>query len=252
MMTRRRFLGLTALAFPAAVGVNAAVVEPTSLQIRYLALRENGPTRLVHFSDLHYRGDTEYAERVVRLINGLKADFVCFTGDLVEDKDFAPEALAMIRAIDAPVYGSPGNHDYWSGADFKLYHAAFAATGGEWLVDRSVVLEKHGLEIVGIALTATRALRAPRAGKRLLLLHYPVMADRLQGATFDLILAGHSHGGQVRLPFIGAPLLPRGVGAYDLGNFETPGGPLSVTAGIGTYRLPIRFNCSPEVTLVTL
>jgi uncharacterized protein len=67
-----------------------------------------------------------------------------------------------------------------------------------------------------------------------------------------LILAGHSHGGQVRLPFWGALIVPRGVGRYDLGYYKTAGGPLYVNAGIGTYRLPFRFNCRPEITLITI
>ncbi len=81
---------------------------------------------------------------------------------------------------------------------------------------------------------------------------YPELADRLDGARFDLIMAGHSHGGQVRVPFFGPLFLPWGVGRYDLGRFETAGGPLYVNAGIGTYHLPLRFNCRPEITLVTM
>jgi predicted MPP superfamily phosphohydrolase len=72
------------------------------------------------------------------------------------------------------------------------------------------------------------------------------------GRSFDLILAGHSHGGQIRLPFIGALIVPKGVTPYEHGFYETPGGPLYVNAGIGTYRLPLRWNCPPELTLVTI
>jgi predicted MPP superfamily phosphohydrolase len=77
------------------------------------------------------------------------------------------------------------------------------------------------------------------------------MVDLL-GRPFDLILSGHSHGGQVRLPLFGPPYLPWGVGRYDLGFFETENGPLYVNAGIGTYHAPIRFNCPPEITVVTM
>jgi uncharacterized protein len=94
-------------------------------------------------------------------------------------------------------------------------------------------------------------LTAPRASRQILLLHYPAVANGLAG-RFDLILAGHSHGGQIRLPVVGALIVPKGVGAYDHGYYETPGGPLYVNAGIGTYRIPFRWNCRPEITLVTL
>jgi predicted MPP superfamily phosphohydrolase len=83
-------------------------------------------------------------------------------------------------------------------------------------------------------------------------MHYPAMADTLRGRRFDLILAGHSHGGQVRLPFYGALMVPHGVGPCELGHYETPGVPLYVNAGIGTYRIPLRLNCRPEITVVTM
>ncbi|MEY2440081.1 MAG: uncharacterized protein QOI34_1466, partial [Verrucomicrobiota bacterium] len=204
-----------------------------------------------HFSDFHYKGDEYYAAEVVARINQLKPDFVCFTGDLVEDKAFLSEALSFIRGIKTPVYGIPGNHDYWSGASFVDYERTFGATGGGWLVDRSVVLPKYDLELVGMALIGIHAFKPAQATRRLLLNHYPAMADQLP-TRFDLILSGHSHGGQIRLPFYGPLLIPYGVGRYDLGFFETPGGPLYVNAGIGTVGIPWRLNCRPEITVVTL
>ncbi len=251
MMTRRKFLALGALALPGAIGADACI-EPTNLRTARLVLNEKGVLRFVHFTDFHYKGNAAYAARVVRTINELQPAFVCFTGDLVEDKSFATEALSFVRQISAPVYGSPGNHDYWSHAPFAEYEEAFRATGGAWLVDRSIVLAEHDLEIVGMAQSGIHALKSPQALRRLLLLHYPEMADSLGGPRFDLIMAGHSHGGQIRLPLYGALALPWGVGRYDLGYFESKGGPLYVNPGIGTYYIPYRFNCRPEVTLVTL
>jgi hypothetical protein len=85
-----------------------------------------------------------------------------------------------------------------------------------------------------------------------LLIHYPAWVERLAGVSLDLILAGHSHGGQVRLPFLGAVLIPGGIGRYDLGLFQTPAGPLFVGAGVGWFYLKARFNCRPEITLIEL
>ena len=252
-VTRRKFLGLTALTLPAALGANARFIEPTSLRVTKFNLSGGpGDCRFIHFSDFHHKGNARYAAKVVRTINDLAPEFVCFTGDIVEDARFAPEALGFIRQIKTPVYGSPGNHDYWSRISFVEVEHVFAATGGAWLTDRSVVIPKHDLEIVGMALAGDRTFTAPRANRRLALMHYPQMANWMGEHRYDLILAGHSHGGQIRLPFYGAVWLPDAVGSYELGYYETPAGPLYVNAGIGTYHVPLRWNCRPEITVVTI
>lgn len=237
---------------PAIAGVHASVIGPTRLLVRHFQASTEGRCRFVHFSDLHYRGDADYAADIVRTINELKPEFVCFTGDLIERKEFVPEALDFIRQINAPVYGSPGNHDYWSHASFTDFYSAFRHTGGEWLVDRSLVLPQHNLELHGLGWTGIHAFKPPKADRRVLLAHYPAMADTL-GTHFDLILSGHSHGGQIRLPFYGPLIIPTGVGRYDLGHFTSPFGAVYVTAGVGTLsRIPLRWNCPPEITVVTM
>jgi len=95
-------------------------------------------------------------------------------------------------------------------------------------------------------------LPAAGEGPRLLLTHYPNYVDSLAGLRFELILAGHSHGGQVRVPLLGPLALPSGVGRYHLGLYETPAGPLYVNPGLGTSYLPVRINCRPEITLVEI
>ena len=249
-ITRRKFLGLTALALPAALGADSTAFETTTLRITKLQ-QGAGPCRFVHFTDFHYRGDTDYAAELVRTINGLAPNFVCFTGDLVEEASFAPAAFEFIRQIKAPVYGIPGNHDYHSGVAFADFSKAFEATDGGWLPDRTALLTEHDLELVGMGRRSVRAFTEPLASRQILLMHYPQMANGL-GRRFDLILAGHSHGGQIRLPFLGAVILPKGVRPYEHGFYETPGGPLYVNAGIGTYRIPFRWNCRPELTLITI
>jgi uncharacterized protein len=112
--------------------------------------------------------------------------------------------------------------------------------------------KNKGIELIGMGLRGVRAPAEPQAERRILLIHYPAQADWLDGRRYDLILAGHSHGGQVRLPFYGPLVLPYGVGHYDLGRFKSLGGPLYIKAGIGTYLVPWRFNCRPEITLVSL
>jgi predicted MPP superfamily phosphohydrolase len=251
-ISRRRFLRLGALALPVAFGIDARLIEPTNLRVTTPKLKLDGKHRFVHFSDFHHKGDVDYAADVINTINKLEPEFVCFTGDLVEDTKFLGEALGFIEQIKAPVYGSPGNHDYWSRAPFSEYERTFAGTGGRWLVDDSVVLPDYNLELIGMGSWGTTKLKPPQAGRRILLSHYPKAVDDLGTRRFDLILAGHSHGGQVRIPGYGAIAVPWGVGRYDLGYFETNSGPLYVNAGIGTYRIPWRFNCRPEITVLSI
>ena len=185
-------------------------------------------------------------------INQLTPDFVCFTGDIVENAAHLPEALEVLRGIRAPLYGVPGNHDYWSGLDFEMVADAFAATGGKWLLDEQVRTRDGGVNVIGATCTKEPDIQPRPKVKNLLLIHYPFWVERLAGVSFNLILAGHSHGGQVRLPLFGAVLVPGGVGPYDLGRFQTPAGPLYVGAGVGWFYLNARFNCRPEITLIEL
>jgi hypothetical protein len=251
-LSRREFLKLSALALPAAAVIDTRLIEPTNLRVSHINATPSGTTRFVHFSDFHHKGNVAYGERVVRTINSLQPEFVCFTGDLVEDIKYLDEALHFLSQIQSPVYGSPGNHDYWCGAPFTEFQRVLSGTGGRWLVDDNLVLPEHNLELVGMGRDGVPKLKAPQAQRRLLLTHFPKSVDDLGAHRFDWIMAGHSHGGQVRIPGYGAVVLPWGVGRYDLGYFKTPPGPLYVSAGIGTYRVPWRFNCRPEITVVTI
>ncbi len=250
-INRRRFLFLSVAATPALVCADANWLEPHWVKIRSIKLAGNHPAhRIVHFTDIHHKGDRPYLESVVKKINGLSPDAVCFTGDLIEEARFIPETLEILQKIKSPLYGVPGNHDYWSHAKFAEIGKAFAATGGAWLMDSQVTTADGKVHITGVTcLRGKPAPLAPKAnGKNIMLLHYPLMAERVTH-PYDLLLAGHSHGGQVRMPFYGAFILPYWVGKYDLGMFHVPAGRLYVNPGIGWLATPIRFNCRPEITV---
>jgi len=254
-INRRRFLATfsaACAALPFSVTADAKWLEPTWLEVRQHKIGDGQPThRLVHFTDLHYKGDQEYAQSVVHRINALSPDFVCFTGDIIEHARFLPEALEILSGIQSPVYGVPGNHDYWSHAPFSEIARCLAATGGAWLLDEQRTIADGSLNVLGATCRYPAPLRPSLnpGTKNILLMHYPAWVKRVGDQPFDLVLAGHSHGGQVRIPFYGAIILPPGVGKYDLGLFQTRAGPLYVGSGIGWYPLPVRFNCRPEITV---
>jgi predicted MPP superfamily phosphohydrolase len=249
---RRHFLAAALLSCPFLAIADAKWLEPDWVRVRKIRLCSGKPAhRFVHFTDVHHKGDKTYLESVVRKINAVSPEFVCFTGDLIEQTKYLTESVQIFAQIKSPVYGVPGNHDYWSKAPFDRIGACFAATGGRWLVEERLETTDRKFSILGTAClhSQTPPMQPNNATTNILLMHYPAWVENLGATRYDLILAGHSHGGQVRLPFYGPLFLPFGVGKYDVGMFRTRNGPLYVNPGIGWFPVPIRFNCRPEITV---
>jgi len=251
-LSRRHFLAAAVLCSPLLAFGEAKWIEPNWVKVRRMRLSPGKPThRLVHFTDVHHKGDCAYFQSVVKTINALSPDVVCFTGDLIEETKHLTEALQILAGIKAPVYGVPGNHDYWSKAPFEQIAKTFAATGGRWLVDEQGTTPDGRFNFVGLACLSSKQapIRTEAVPLNVVLMHYPAWVENLGGQPFTLLLAGHSHGGQVRIPFYGPVFVPFGVGRYVMGSYRTSSGPLYVNPGIGWFPMPIRFNCRPEITV---
>lgn len=252
-LTRRRFLAGLLLGAPLVATADATFIEPEWVAIRRFNFSRATPKRrLVHFTDVHHKGDRKYLSSVVGKINALSPDLVCFTGDLIEEKDHLAEALEILGQIKSPLYGVPGNHDYWADVSFAPISACLARTGGAWLIDEVAQTSDGKIRVIGSSCTSSaKALPEPASGvQNILLVHYPAWVKKVRPALkYDLVLAGHSHGGQVRIPFFGPIVTAFGVDEYDLGLFDTPVGPLYVNPGIGWFYAPIRFRCRPELTV---
>lgn len=229
--------------------------------------------RIAQISDIHLDEYTEpyFLERVVKRINSLQADLVLLTGDFVTHGAFtfidathsAHRAAEVLSSLTTPqVYASLGNHDV--AVNSSLVINALNAVHIPVLVNANVPIERGNarLWLCGVDDPGTShpdlnlAIPAKPDGPVLLMAHEPDYADAVvqhpRGPLVDLMLSGHSHGGQVRLPFIRPLILPPMGQKYVEGYFRFNQMQLYVNRGIGTVGLPFRLNCPPEITLFTL
>jgi len=268
-------LGLS-IAF-ASLGAWATVIEPERLVVRpaRISLPE-WPAgweglRVAAISDIHAGSPhVGYAqlEHLVSTTNEQRPDLVVLLGDYVcrrtpQEGVEKPENLAAtLSALRAPlgVVAVLGNHDWW--LDGERMRRAFEGAGIRVLDNEALRLDRGGepLWLVGVADALTRiprveyALRTvPPEDPVVLLTHNPDLFDHEVPDRVVLTLAGHTHGGQVRLPFIGSPIVPSAFGQRYVEGVVVEGRrTLFVTPGIGTSVLPIRLGVPPEVSLLTL
>jgi uncharacterized protein len=227
--------------------------------------------RIVQLSDIHLYPytDLDHVREAVALANAQRPDLVALTGDFVLDHVGAIDDLAPVLAgLDARLglYAILGNHEMWLGAAPVI--EGLARQSIPTLINRGLTLDVGGapLYIAGLDdgwsgrpdLTKALALR-PEGAATVLMVHEPDLADATaRDGRVHLQLSGHSHGGQVRLPGMGALVLPFLARKYDQGLYRLPGGPerrglwLYTNRGIGVNGPPLRFRCRPEVTVLTL
>lgn len=277
-ITRRNFLlGAGIGAAGMALYSSEIARHEISILSRTIPIRNLPPAfaglRIAQISDIHYDEYTEpsFVHRVVNHVNSLAADLVVLTGDYISfgplHKRFATGAMdrcaAALAGITCPLrFAVMGNHDSFIGA--HAIHSALAAVDIPLLLNRHMPIERSGqrLWIAGVRDSLTdrpdldAAVPAQPDGPVVLLCHAPDYADMVaahpRGPLVDLMLSGHSHGGQVRFPMVGALHTPDGARKYIEGLFPIGGMQLYVNRGIGTVGLPIRLNCPPEITLFTL
>jgi len=240
------------------------------------------PSRLDGFtiaqlSDFHY--DPYFSahplKAAIPMVNALHPDLVVLTGDFVSQpyfaEDFGPSAVAaaaaaepcskLLRQIQSPrgLWAVLGNHDVYT--DAARVTRALRAEGISVLRNQSVAIEKDGARfwlsgvddvMLGAADVPTTLASIPAGEATVMLAHEPDFADKVAHYPVDLQLSGHSHGGQVRFPFLPPLYLPNLAKKYIWGLFRIGNLMLYTNPGLGTVNIPVRLNCPPEITLFTL
>lgn len=239
-------------------------VHEKTLEIPRLPPQLDGLT-IAHLTDLHFTGKVakEYFQEVVRLTNEFDADLVALTGDLVEKSTcipWIPETLGRLRGRHG-VYFVLGNHD--TRIDVPQLREAMTAcglndVGGCWrrLVIRGEVVILAGNELPWIVPAADMSDCPPRDRDdellKILLAHTPDQFGWARRHDFDLMLAGHTHGGQIQVPLLGPLVAPSWHGVrYASGTFHLNPTVMHVSRGVSS-NLPLRWNCPPELTRLTL
>lgn len=278
-ITRRSFIVAGALgAAGAAVGADGLIesnephVKKIEIALNRLPQAFDGFT-IAQLSDFHY--DEHFSvvpiRKAIGLVNQLRPDLTVLTGDFVTVPPIhtasalrkaarsAVPCAALLQKIAGPKLAILGNHDCTVGP--ATVAGALLDHGIPVLRNRALPLErgKGRIWIAGIDdvlrgnpdLT-TAISTIPSQEATILLAHEPDFANVAAPLTIDLQLAGHSHGGQIWFPLIGAPYLPPLARKYPRGMYRIGPLVLYTNIGIGTIKIPVRINCQPEVTLITL
>ncbi|NDJ75370.1 MAG: metallophosphoesterase [Chloroflexi bacterium] len=259
------------LAGLAALGWYSWRVEPRWLRIKHLTLivpglpRAFDSYRIGHLSDLHLgvRLIQEHLPLVVQAINREQPDLLAITGDFATgQRDGLTTARDVLAAFHAPdgVWATLGNHDYHVGVDRVM--ALLDAAGINVLCNAHHTITRGPDQLVlagvddviyGVADLNATLYRVNHGSPVVLLAHEP---DYARIAVADprimLQLSGHTHGGQIRVPGLRPLILPKLGHLYPAGSFQIGHLALFVTTGTGTGRFVLRFNCRPEIAIITL
>lgn len=249
------------------------VLERLDIRLRRLPAAFDGFT-IAQLTDIHYDEylHESYFHRAVARVNALNPDLIALTGDYVTTpflkrhrvptaQRIAPpcaRALSPLRAKNG-VLAVLGNHDHYCSP--TIVADALRSQNIPVLINEARPMERSGqrIWICGVDSWFGKHYRphvvlssVPRDECKIVLLHEPDCADDVSKLGGDFMMAGHSHGGQVRVPLLGAPVLPGKAHKYPIGRYTVNGMQLYTNRGVGVIHLPVRFHCPPEITLYTL
>lgn len=274
---KRRWAGvlLLLIAAPFLLAGYARYVEPYMLITRTVtveAIKHVPECTIVFFSDTHFGKDysEKNIERIVKRINRSEPDLVIFGGDFLDNYARDREELdleyigAELSKIEAS-YGKFavwGNHDYGGGA-VRVYQELMTDGGFQVLENESCLIEELNMKVFGyddylLGRTEESLYQIQSQYFNLIAAHEPVVADLIENTGDNLLLTGHTHGGQVGIPAIREKVIPKGSGGYVKGLYtkEEIGTQSSlqmfVSSGIGTTLYPIRFLNVPEIVEIHL
>ena len=258
-----RWKAVLVLVLIAAVGVAAAdgfLIEPYRIEVTHYEVQGpvTAPLKIAHLSDLHTHGLGRREMRMLEVLAAEKPDIIVITGDSLGNKRGDYEMCREVyEQLHAPlgVWFVRGNWE--NDKPLRRERAFYQQVGVHLLVNANQEV-RPDVWLIGLddpysgAAKPDAALEGvPPGAYKIAAFHSPAFFDQMAGRA-DLILTGHTHGGQVRLPFLRPLWLPKGCGRYIEGWYEEQGSRMYVSRGLGMSLLPIRFLCRPEITFITV
>jgi uncharacterized protein len=244
-------------------GVYGYWVEPYWIEVKHVTVKTDKlhktSLRIAQFSDTHCEARLRNEAKLVELVNAANADIVVFTGDSLNNAASLPVFKDTLQGMHAGIgkYAVRGNFDCWLWERVDL----FGGTGFRELDGSQVTCEKDGerFMLTGVNCLAPEAYsvllpQVPDDTLSIFLYHYPDLIEDVAGRKVDIYLAGHTHGGQIALPFYGAMVtLARYGKKYESGRYDVGPTMLYVNRGIGMeagHAPRIRFLARPELTII--
>lgn len=266
---RKSALGRRIASIAAAISRLANQARRLSVTYPTIRLRNLPPEwdglRIAHLSDLHAGGlvSLAFLRKAIRKANAARPDIIVLTGDFVDDPSLiGPELIEILKGLHAPegCFAVLGNHDY--DVDAAAVCSALLAAGMRILTNSYQILQRQEarLCLAGVddlwhdPASAESILQGvPPAVPRILLSHNPDYAQTIpRRRRVDLMLCGHTHGGQIKLPLLPPPIARIRHRKYVAGLRQAPACPVYTSRGIGVSGLAVRFNCPPELPIITL
>ncbi len=246
-------------------------IEPYNLTIKeykieneYLPKSFDG-IKIVHFSDVHLGStvDIKYLDKIISLINKQNPDIVVFTGDMLDKRrnlndseiESVKNSLSKIKS-NLGNYAVSGNHDIKQLNTYKkIMDTNFTILDNE---EKLIYYKENTpISLVGLSDSSETKINYDVLEKennyyRFILCHEPDEYKKISNYSFNVMFSGHSHGGQVRLPFIGKTYTPIGAKTYYDDYYKLDNKEIFISNGIGTTRIDIRFNSVPSINLYRL
>lgn len=248
----------------AALLVYMAVIEPNLLVTHHVWLDgeiQGEEVCIVQFSDTHYHRhfSKRKCAKLIRRINAMHPDFIVFSGDLMDCYEKAPRLAQSLPPYLAKLHARLGklavygNHDIGGGAK-DVYAQLMEASGFILLCNKAIAYEQANVAILGLddmlAGYEDRTLSEQRMMPyQILIAHEPDLIDDMDVSAIDLMMCGHTHGGQIDLPWITQSILPKGGQNYRKGLYRKGKTTLFVSSGIGMTSLPLRLGNPPEIVV---